>query len=384
MSISSVSKIVAGAFCLTILTNCSVIGQLGGTGDERVDYKKSSTIPTLELPPNVTLTTSDQFVIPDTAAPTAESATFSGYTQQKRATQGNQTVAATEAVLPKAKNIEIKRNGTARWLEIKNTSATATWTKLRQFWAEEGFKLTTEDQKVGIMETEWKENRADIPQDALRRLLGGVADSLYSASTRDRYRTRLERLTDSTLEVYISHRGAEEVTKGDHFAWQPRPVNPELEAEILTRLMVFLGVEKTQAKTVVAATQKPATRPARAELRIVADKAPSLQVRQALDKTWQLVGLALDRVGFVVEDRDVSKGVYFVRYIDPEREGRKSGNFFTRLFSGSEDENSEGEFLIQLRPVQKETQVIVLNKRGAVESSRTAEKILTLLYEQLK
>lgn len=379
------SKVVAGAFCLTILTNCSVIGQLGGTVDERVDYKKSSTISSLELPPNVTLATSDQFVIPDTAAPTAESATYSGYTQQKRATTQVSQTAVAEAVLPKAKNIEIKRNGTARWLEIKNTTATAMWAKVRQFWAEEGFKLTTEDQKIGVMETEWKENRADIPQDALRRLLGGVIDSLYSASTRDRYRTRLERVNDSTLEVYISHRGAEEVTKGDNFTWQPRPVNPELEAEMLTRLMVFLGVEKEQAKTVVAATQKTTTRPTRAELRIVADKAPSLQVRQELNKTWQLVGLALDRVGFVVEDRDVSKGVYFVRYIDPEREGRKSGgNFFTRLFSGSDDTNQDGEFLIRLLPVQKETQVTVLNKRGVVESSRTAEKILTLLYEQLK
>ena len=384
MSMLSVSKYVVGSLCLTILSNCSVIGQLGGAADERVDYKKSSTIPSLELPPDLTLSTSDQLAIPDATAPTTESATFSGYTQQKRTTQVNQTVVATESVLPKAKQIEIKRNGSARWLELKNTNATTVWIKLQQFWAEQGFKLTTEDQRIGIMETEWKENRVDIPQDALRRLLGGVIDSLYSASTRDRYRMRLERGNDANLEIYISHRGAEEVTQGDHFVWQPRAANPELEAEMLTRLMVFLGVEKEQAKTTVAATQKATTKATRAELSIVADKAPSLLVKQDLNKTWQLVGLALDRVGFVVEDRDVSKGVYFVRYIDPERDGRKGGNFFTRLFSGSDNTDEQGEFLIRLAKVQNVTQITVLDKNSRLQATRTAEKILTLLYEQLK
>jgi len=383
MSMLSVSKYVVGCLCLTILSNCSVIGQLGGTVDERVDYKKSSTIPSLELPPDLTLSTSDQLAIPDATAPTKESATFSGYTNQKRTTQVNQTVVTAESVLPKAKHIEIKRNGTARWLELKNTNATTVWTKLRQFWAEQGFKLTTEDQRIGIMETEWKENRVDIPQDALRRLLGGVIDSLYSASTRDRYRVRLERGHEATnLEIYISHRGAEEVTQGDHFVWQPRPANPELEAEMLTRLMVFLGVEKEQAKTTVAAAQKPTV--ARAELYIVADKAPSLLVKQDMNKTWQLVGLALDRVGFVVEDRDVSKGVYFVRYVDPERDGRKSGNFFTRLFNGSDNTDEQGEYLIRLAKTQNITQITVLDKNNRLQATRTAEKILTLLYEQLK
>jgi len=384
MSMLSVFKCVVGALCLTILSNCSMIGQLGGTENERVDYKKSSTIPSLELPPNLTLSTSDQLAIPDATAPTAESATFSGYTHQKRTTQVSQTAVAAEAVLPKAKNIEIKRNGSARWLEIKNTTATTLWAKLRQFWAEQGFKLTTEDQRIGIMETEWKENRADIPQDALRRLLGGVIDSIYSASTRDRYRVRLERGSETAMEIYISHRGAEEVTQGDHFAWQPRPVNPELEAEMLTRLMVFLGVAKEQAKTTVAAAQKPVTRATRAELRVIPDKAPNLLVRQDLNKTWQLVGLALDRVGFVVEDRDVSKGIYFVRYVDPERDGRKSGNFFTRLFSGSDDANQQGEYRIRLLKEQNNTQITVLDKNDKLETTKTAEKILTLLHEQLK
>jgi outer membrane protein assembly factor BamC len=115
-----------------------------------------------------------------------------------------------------------------------------------------------------------------------------------------------------------------------------------------------------------------------------ADKAPSLLVKQDLNKAWQLVGLALDRVGFVVEDRDVSKGVYFVRYIDPERDGRKSGNFFTRLFSGSDNTDEQGEYLVRLAKVQNVTQITVLDKNNRLQATRTAEKILTLLYEQLK
>lgn len=382
----SVSKCIVGALCLIVLSNCSMMGSLDPTDNERADYKKSVSISTLELPPDLTLSTSEQLSIPDATAPTtAESATFSGYTHQKQRTAQVNQVTTSDTVLPKGKNVEIKRNGNTRWLVVNNTNAPTLWIKLRQFWTEQGFKLTTEDARIGIMETEWKENRADIPQDALRRLLGGVIDSIYSASTRDRYRVRLERgVVANTLEIYISHRGAEEVTQGDHFVWQPRPVNPELEAEMLTRLMVFLGVEKSQAKTQVATTQKPITRATRAELRAIQDNASSLLVKQPLDKTWQLVGLALDRIGFVVEDRDVSQGVYFVRYVDPEREGRKSGNFFTRLFSSGNDATEQGEYLIKLAKEQDNTKISVLDKQSKPVVSRTAEKILTLLYEQLK
>lgn len=381
----SVSKCIVGALCLTLLSNCSMVEQLRGD-DARADYKKSTSISTLELPPDLTLSTSEQLSIPDATAPTtAESATFSGYTHQKQRTTQVSQVTSSDSVLPKAKNIEIKRNGDARWLAVNHTNATTLWAKLRQFWTEQGFKLTTEDARIGIMETEWKENRADIPQDALRRLLGGVIDSIYSASTRDRYRVRLERGTATdTLEIYLSHRGAEEVTQGDHFVWQPRPVNPELEAEMLTRLMVFLGVEKQQAKTVVATAQKSTTRAARAELRTREDNASSLLVKQPLNKTWQLVGLALDRVGLVVEDRDVSQGVYFVRYLDPEHDGRKTGNFFTRIFGGGDDALERNEYQIKLLKAEDNTQLTVLDKNGKQLINRTAEKILTLLYEQLK
>ncbi len=39
-------------------------------------------------------------------------------------------------------------------------------------------------------------------------------------------------------------------------AWQPRPADPDLEAEMLRRLMVRLGVAEERARTAVASAGK--------------------------------------------------------------------------------------------------------------------------------
>ncbi len=89
------------------------------------------------------------------------------------------------------------------------------WPQVKEFWLQEGFLIKKEDPRVGILETGWLENRADIPQGMIRNVLGKVIDSVYSAATRDQYRTRLERGADpGTTEIYVTHRGVEEVVSG--------------------------------------------------------------------------------------------------------------------------------------------------------------------------
>jgi outer membrane protein assembly factor BamC len=169
-------------------------------------------------------------------------------------------------------------------------------------------------------------------------------------------------------------------------AWQPRPPDPELEAEFLRRLMVRLGAPEERAKQ-LAATGQPQER---AEIVKSNDGTERLQVHEPFDRAWRRVGLALDRVGFTVEDRDRQKGLYFVRYADPESEMKeKDKGLIGRLFSwGSDSKVKPEQYRVQVSPetagAASGSQVFVLNKDGSAERSKTGQRILSLLHEQLK
>ena len=293
---------------------------------------------------------------------------------------------ASTTVLPPVEHMRVERAGAQRWLVVDEPPEKL-WPVVKDFWQENGLLIKTELPELGIMETEWAESRARIPQGGIRGILGKALDSLYSTSERDKYRTRLERAADGKgTEVYISHRGMEEVysTRDPATAgpgdtrWQPRPPDPELEAEYLRRLMVRLGAQEDKARTLTA----NAASEQRAEIRKGIDGIEKLEVPEPFDRVWRRVGLALDRVGFTVEDRDRQKGVYFVRYADPEAEKDPRG-FLSRMFSSDSKVKAE-QYRVQITQAGTSSQVNVLNKDGATDHSRTAQRILTLLHEQLK
>ena len=139
-------------------------------------------------------------------------------------------------------------SGTERWLVVKTTPDQA-WNICRQFWGENGFVLAIEQPNLGIMETDWAENRAELPPDFLRQSMGSLGDVFYSTYKRDKFRTRIERGSEpGTMEIYVSQRRMEQVptVKIDNvspagFKWAVMPPNPGIEAEFLTRLMVKFG-----------------------------------------------------------------------------------------------------------------------------------------------
>ena len=103
---------------------------------------------------------------------------------------------------------------------------------------------------------------------------------------------------------------------------------------------------------------------------------------EPFDRAWRRVGLALDRSSFTVEDRNRSKGIYYVRYIDPDSSQKKPG-FFSRLF-GKKKQAPTNEYQIFVKGDETASQVDVLDKDGVPDKTKTGDRILTLLYEQLK
>jgi len=228
-----------GLLGLTIaLGACSVL-----EGD-KIDYKSASKGSTLEVPPDLkTLSRDTRYTVP-------------GGVVSANAMQANQAAqpSGPQTAVSSLGDVRIERNGNQRWLVV-NRPADQLWDPVREFWLENGFTLALDQSNIGIMETDWAENRAKIPQDFIRNTLGRVLDSLYSTGERDKFRTRLERNAQGGTEIYVSHRGMQEVfntSTKETTVWQPRAADPELEAEFLRRLLVKLGVSQEQAKAVAA------------------------------------------------------------------------------------------------------------------------------------
>jgi outer membrane protein assembly factor BamC len=280
--------------------------------------------------------------------------------------------------------MRVVREGNQRWLVVP-LPAEQLWPQLREFWTERGFSLVIDNAQAGVMETDWAENRAKIPQDIIRRSLGKALDTLYDTGERDRYRTRVER-SGNTSEVYISHRGMIEEYIGDrkeNTAWGPRPSDPGLEAEFLTRLMVKLGTKEAVAREVVA---KPVAASAAARARAIAGQ-PALQVDEGFERAWRRVGLALDRGGFTVEDRDRAGGLYFVRYVDPKKAATNTDQgFFGKLFSFGKSDAAAApvRYRIAVKGEGEKTSVTVQNSQGAPEASDVGQRIVALLVNDLK
>lgn len=371
------------ALALTGLAGCGSLNSALEPG--RIDYKSAAKAqtPSLEVPPDLTqLQRDNRYAIVEAKSGTA---TASGYNLQQGA---RPAAAAGAAVAPGAAgDMRVERAGNQRWLVIKQTPE-ALWPQLKDFWQDAGFLINIDQPEAGVMETDWAENRAKIPQDVIRNTLGKVLDSLYSTGERDKFRTRLERAADGTTEVYISHRGAQEVLTGqqkDSTVWTPRPSDPELEAEFLSRLMARLGAEPARAKATVAGT--PSLQ-ARAKL-AKGNSGAYVEVDEGFDRAWRRVGLALDRVGFTVEDRDRIQGLYFVRYVDQGQDAQNKGGekgFFSRLFSSGSDDKSKSaqRYRVSVKGTGNTSQVAVLDNDGKPEASPIADKILSLLNEQLK
>ncbi len=356
-----------GLLCLTAaLAACTTVFDT-----ERIDYRSNVKGPTLDVPPDLTqLSRESRYAMPGGVV------TASGY----MAGAPVQTTALTAAT--SMGDVRIERSGTQRWL-VTDRSADKLWQPVHDFWTENGFTLTLDQADLGIMETEWNENRAKLPQDFIRRTLGSIADALYSTGERDKYRSRLERTATGGTEIYISHRGIEEVYNDklrDSTIWQPRPVDPELEAEFLRRLMIRLGASKEVAQVAVA---NPAVAKPTATVTTI-NGLPGLEIADGFDRAWRRVGLALDRTGFTVEDRDRSQGTYFVRYVESGSSKKKESNFLTKLFSFGADTEALQKFRVLLKSEGEKTTLSVVSTTTTPETAVNAKRIAQLIADDLK
>lgn len=413
------------ALLLSSLAACDSIPFI----DNSSDYKGAGRAKPLEVPPDLTSSpVSDVYSVPG-------STSYSTYSQ---AQEGQQ--AATEKVLTTPEGVRMERAGAQRWLVV-NAPAEKVWPIIRDFWADQGFAVRKEDAQLGVMETEWI--KADAIKAAEQK--GGNyldkfdkwLDSLSGLADRRKFRTRIDRGSEEgTTEIYMTHRtvaGAPddgknkvqtqlgEIDTGYRADADKKNTSKdnereadELDAELLRRLMVKLGVEEQKSKQVIANMVDTK----RAEVVKEKDGSATLYVNDPFDRAWRRVGLALDRIGFVIEDKNRSDGLFYVRYADVDIDDspkKKKGLLETLKFWGDDEDknvtengnkkeeksvmdslkfwgkddkksgNLEKQYRIKVAEGQGDkTSVSVVDKEGTRVGTTTANRIVALMYEQLR
>ncbi len=369
-------KILLAVATLALLNGCETVNEFSFS--KRIDYKSSSSTPPLEVPPDLTMPQYD-----DRYAVTSASEMNS---RDRRAEMRE------KSILPEVPNARIERAGSERWLVVDAEPAEA-WEVLRKFWIDTGFVLAEEQPMIGIMETDWAENRAEIPNDLFRRTIGKYLDFFYTTYKRDKFRTRIEEgRTPGTVEIYLSHRGMEQMptekSSGGEptaFAWAVLPPDPELEAEMLMRIMVRFGASEEQVRTLVAESDSPRVYRARI---INSNNMPQLEIDDNFDRTWRRVGLALDRVGFTVTDRDRSQGVYYVRYADPDSDTVKAeeSGWLAKLAFWRSNKNTvkPEQYRVNVASAEDNRTLVNIIPEDVQAPQSDIEQILVILEEQLR
>lgn len=361
------------AVAAVFLSSCS--SMFGG----KTDYQKAKEAHALEIPPDLSAASGGQALVIPKIAP--EDATYSHYAgaEKSAASQPVEKTTPVAGVLPSG--VRVLRDGAIRWLELDGEAGTL-WPKVREFFESQGFKITEDDPKLGVMQTSWKEQKAESSDGFFSKLW----NKLNSTGLRDSYRARLEPAEQpgKTL-LFIVHRGLKEYALNENgtdvvtTAWEWRPSDPELEAEMLQRFLVFMGEGKVQAKAAVAAAGPVASR---AVLKQDGQHS-SLVVSEVFARTWRRTGLALDRLGVTVEDRDRSNGLFYVRL--PADFFKKAGSgFLGGLFSGGQAKQPADRYQLRLADRGETTVIEVLSKDGAADDTPAARHILEQLQTYLK
>ena len=382
---------LSAALCLSGCTSLDIFST------DKIDYRSSATSikpAGLEVPPDLTQLTRDSRYH-QVHSGTVSAASFQA-NAAAASTTGNapivpvSTTPTGTVAAQSVGDLHMEHLGSERWLHT-SLAPEQVWPQLQAFWKDRGFVIVKDDAATGVMETDWAENRAKLPLDVIRSTLGSALDALYSTGELDKFRTRVERSGNGT-DIYITHRGMVEVytsPQKDATRWQPRPADPQLEGELMSRLMLKMGAGAEVAKTALAVPDAsvtagtPSGDAARARI-LSSGSVNTLQVDDGFDRAWRRVGVALDRSGFTVEDRDRAQGVYYVRYIDPKFAGKEEPGFFSKLFSSKADEGTPERYRVAVKGEGERSTVSVQTSQGATATGEVGVKIAKALLDDLK
>jgi outer membrane protein assembly factor BamC len=370
-----------------LLLSVIALAACSSGGDERPEYQGAQYYKSLEIPPDLTLNKTDkELAIPEPSK--------SALTEYQRASKLD------EAVLPEFKGIRLKSDCGLYWLEVDATPDTL-WPKLEAFWEHEGIRLLQDEPLLGFMETEWS-NRLVVDPDAgfLTRMFNRMEPDQL-----DRFRLRVETSADRKhTRIYVSHAGMERFVEGgdddSRVIWRRRPSDPDLEREIIGRLVLFAGLSENQMESLLKNYHPYQSYVHYAENAVHDDTDPSsienqvaeLTMAGSMDFVWQRTLRALDRLSLTDIKADRATGtIGFTSGSDIEltqdsekRDELSESSWLMKLLRGSDDAKKTSEqFTLKLTDQGGDVRLDLLDKHGSPADTTRAQKLRQALAQEL-
>ena len=274
-----------------------------GLGSRVVNYQAEDEVDSLIIPPDLT-------------SPSSQGA----FTKVAVATDD-------ENIMKKVQNVEVMRDNYRRWL-IVDLPPSDVWKLTKEFFRSYNFKINKENQKIGILETDYLEIETVVPDKslgAIRASLAKVLKTQYGLPIADKYRVRIEPIEgQNKSEVYLTLSSIGEVVSGSTRVWQQREKDVELETEMLLTLMVFLGNDRTEAINKIQSTDS--NKQTIAIVETAKNDNASLIFPYDKEQSWSYLGWALDELNIEIDDRDPIEGSYFIN-VTPNK------GFFSKILS---------------------------------------------------
>lgn len=314
-----------------LLTACSSGNISDLIPDRRPDYRQSRMNNALEVPPDLKAASpNDSLAIPDFDPATI--ASYSAYAQDNAVRDKRGFI----QVLPELYGVQVVENaGELPYITVQSDASSA-WQAVQRYWYNNGIRLKVSDPAVGLMETDWLENKSDLPSTGFSGLLNSLLGFVSDSGKRDRYRIRFSREGDAQTRVTILYSRAEERASGnpkdpDGYVWtQTDNDSPELQLEMTRRIAIFISAELRRAQAVQQGNSGVA---ARSRLVQSGDLA-GLAIPGSYEQAWRTLGIGLDRASFRILADTYANGTYEVRYEPQADEAQKQGSFWQRLWGG--------------------------------------------------
>ena len=260
-----------------------------GLGSRAVNYEVDDNVDSLIIPPDLT-------------APSSQGA----FTEVIKVSEGSD-------VLKRVQNVEVMRDKYRRWLLV-DLPPSEVWALSKEFFRSYGFQIEKENQKIGLLETDYLEIETKVPEKSLGAIRTALAKALktqYGLPIADRYRIRIEPTAKtSESEVYLTLSSIGEVVSGSMRVWQPREKDIELETEMLLQLMLFFGNDRADAISKIQSNVEDK----KVDVSVVLSETgfSSLVFPFEKNESWKLLGWALDELNVDVDDRDPIEGSFFI------------------------------------------------------------------------
>jgi outer membrane protein assembly factor BamC len=336
--------------CASSIFACSVLPSLDEVlPDKRKTYRKSRDLPTLEVPPDLTVT-EGEFAA---AIPSDEESNTLSEFQKQRAAGTRKSIGG--AVLGGG------QSEGEQWLALQGTSVDI-WPRLHEFWQEKGYELDLDDSELGVLETAWKEDEGDKHKFKIFAEPGESGDTIIFLSS--------ER---------------QELSEG---TWLEAAPDVALEKKIIRKLSLHFYGTEFEGTTSVAENSSSSsssipskTKPIRpkAEVLDAGDGKSYLAVPQEFTRVWRDTELVMQRAGYLVQDSDQEKGIYNFLYYKPKGEEKKG--LLSKLKFWGDDEDEGTPYQLSLTGVGNKTEVIVMNEKEEWATGEDAGVILSTLKD---